>query len=318
MQPQHYLVLKVSVVYRRNKRNMPADEEELYLALEDGVDFLELLSPIKHENQQLTCEKMVLGERDASGRRRPIGTGEMIDIPADTVIAAVGEKVDTEFYQALGIHTDNYGKVVSNQETLETNIPGVYVIGDANLGPATIVEAIADATKAANNICLVHNHHYEKDNLNSDVAFVRNKRGILVTDEMSCSQASRCLECSTICESCMDVCPNRANIVVYVEGKPQIVHVDRMCNECGNCETFCPYASAPYKDKFTLFNSEADFYDSTNSGFYVQNPVDKICLLRLWGTVSTIQLTDQGLDVPEDLIALMVTMIEEYAYCMQA
>ena len=187
---------------------------------------------------------MVLGERDASGRRRPIGTGEMIDIPADTVIAAVGEKVDTEFYQALGIHTDNYGKVVSNQETLETNIPGVYVIGDANLGPATIVEAIADATKAANNICLVHNHHYEKDNLNSDVAFVRNKRGILVTDEMSCSQASRCLECSTICESCMDVCPNRANIVVYVEGKPQIVHVDRMCNECGNCETFCPYASA--------------------------------------------------------------------------
>ena len=53
---------------------------------------------------------MVLGERDASGRRRPIGTGEMIDIPADTVIAAVGEKVDTEFYQALGIHTDNYGK----------------------------------------------------------------------------------------------------------------------------------------------------------------------------------------------------------------
>lgn len=74
----------------------------------------------------------------------------------------------------------------------------------------------------------------------------------------------------------------------------------------------------PYKDKFTLFNSEADFYDSTNSGFYVQNPVDKICLLRLWGTVSTIQLTDQGLDVPEDLIALMVTMIEEYAYCMQA
>lgn len=57
VQPQHCLVLKVSVVYRRNKRNMPADEEELYLALEDGVDFLELLSPIKHENQQLTCEK---------------------------------------------------------------------------------------------------------------------------------------------------------------------------------------------------------------------------------------------------------------------
>ena len=66
---------------------------------------------------------------------------------------------------------------------------------------------------------------------------------------------------------------------MYVEGKPQIVHVDRMCNECGNCETFCPYASALQRQ--ILFNSEA-FYDSTNSGFYVQNPVDKICLLRLW------------------------------------
>ncbi len=101
--------------------------------------------------------------------------------------------------------------------------------------------------------------------------------------------------------------------------KPQIVHVDRMCNECGNCETFCPYASAPYKDKFTLFNSESDFFMTVLIQVSMFKILwIKICLLRLWGTVSTIQLTDQGLDVPEDLIALMVTMIEEYAYCMQA
>ncbi|MTD38106.1 putative selenate reductase subunit YgfK [Erwinia sp. CPCC 100877] len=311
-------VKKVSVVYRRDKRNMPADEEELYLALEDGVEFLELLSPIKLENNFLTCEIMRLGNRDASGRRKPVGTGEFTDVPADTVIAAVGEKVDTEFYQSIGIQTDQYGKVVSNPTTLETNLKDVYVIGDANLGPATIVEAIADATKAANNICHVHNKHYELTNLNDNVALVRNKRGILQSDEARLGQPENCLECSTICEACMDVCPNRANIVVTVNGAPQIVHVDRMCNECGNCETFCPYSSAPYKDKFTLFNSEADFEDSTNSGFYVIDPREKRCLVRLWNNVSTIQLTDPDAPIPADLIALMDTMIEEYSYCMQA
>lgn len=312
-------VKKVSVVYRRDKRNMPADEEELYLALEDGVEFLELLSPTKLEDGSLTCEKMRLGERDGSGRRRPVGTGEFVEVPADTVIAAVGEKVDTDFYQSIGITTDQYGKVVSNQETLETNLKDVYVIGDANLGPATIVEAIADATKAAGNICQIHNDHYEQTNLNTDVASVRNKRGVLEANEALCGQASNCLECSTICESCMDVCPNRANIVVNVKGQPQpqIVHIDRMCNECGNCETFCPYASAPYKDKFTLFNTEADFENSTNSGFYVIDPREKTCLVRLWGNTSTINLKDQGVDIPSDIIDLMDTMIEEYEYCMQ-
>ena len=310
-------VKKVSVVYRRDKRNMPADEEELYLALEDGVEFLELLSPIKLENGLLTCEVMRLGARDSSGRRRPEGTGEKTTVLADTVIAAVGEKVDTKFYQSIGIETNQYGKVISNQETLETNLENVYVIGDANLGPATIVEAIADATKAANNICRVHNHHYEATNLNNDRTFVRNKRGTLETNTALCGQAADCLECSTICESCMDVCPNRANIVITVKGEPQIVHVDRMCNECGNCETFCPYASAPYKDKFTLFNTKNDFENSTNSGFYVIDSTKKSCLVRLLNNVVTIQLTDQTVDLPQDIIELMKTVIDKYDYCLQ-
>src|SRR5699024_7494146 len=104
---------KVRLVYRRNKRNMPADEEELQLALNDGVEFCELLSPIKLVDGQLTCEKMELGQRDDSGRRKPVATGEFIEIPADTVIAAVGEKVDTAFYQSIGIETDQYGRVMA-------------------------------------------------------------------------------------------------------------------------------------------------------------------------------------------------------------
>ena len=309
-------VQKASIIYRRDKRNMPADEEELQLAVNDGVNFLELLSPISLEDGKLRCEVMVLGERDASGRRKPEPTGEFVEVLADTVVSAVGEKVDTEFYQSLGINTTDRGRVANDHDTLETNIEGVYVVGDANLGPATIVEAIADATKAANNICEIHNKNYERANKNINKTAVRNKRAILAGGGTCIPEASKCLECSTICESCVDVCPNRANMVIDVHGNPQIIHIDRMCNECGNCETFCPYASAPYKDKFTLFNSEEDFLDSTNEGFFVIDPTKKVCKLRLGNEISTITLTDTNISVPNALLDMMETVIEDYAFCL--
>lgn len=309
-------VKKASLVYRRNKRNMPADEEELYSVLEDEVEFLELLAPVSLENGKLTCEIMELGARDASGRKKPMPTGRFTEVLADTVVAAVGEKIDTEFFQALGIQTDARGQVLVNPETLETNLKGVYVIGDANRGPATIVEAIADATRAADNICEIHNKNYERANFNIDRAVPRAKRGLLVAEDHSMTQSERCLECSTICESCVDVCPNRANVVIQVGGNPQIMHIDRMCNECGNCETFCPYASAPYKDKFTLFNTEDDLYNSTNQGFYVVDPEKRICLVRFDEQIETIILSEGNLTIPNGLLDMMETVIEDYAFCL--
>ncbi len=70
-----------------------------------------------------------------------------------------------------------------------------------------------------------------------------------------------------MCEVCCDVCPNRANVAIKVPGlaKHQVVHVDGMCNECGNCAVFCPYQEGrPYKDKLTLFWSEQDMENSEN------------------------------------------------------
>ena len=69
-------VEKVSLVYRRTRRYMPADEEELVMAVEDGVEFAELLAPVKLENGVLYCKKMVLGDMDASGRRGVVETDE--------------------------------------------------------------------------------------------------------------------------------------------------------------------------------------------------------------------------------------------------
>ncbi|MCH4170728.1 MAG: putative selenate reductase subunit YgfK [Lactobacillus sp.] len=309
-------VKTASIVYRRNKRNMPADEEELVFAEQDGVLFQELLSPVSFENGELKCEVMALGEYDASGRRRPVPTGKFTTVHADTVIAAVGEKIDTAFYQQVGIDTDDRGYVKSNPQTLETNLPNTYVIGDAHRGPATIVEAIADATAAANDIVEVHNHNFERDDHNINLAVPRQKRGVLVTPDSDTTQAERCLECSTVCESCVDVCPNRANVVINVNGNPQILHVDRMCNECGNCETFCPYASAPYKDKFTLFNSEADLHDSTNQGFYVKDPAGLQVLVRYNNNEQVLDLNNANLPLPQGLIDMMKAVIEDYSYTL--
>lgn len=111
-----------------------------------------------------------------------------------------------------------------------------------------------------------------------------------------------------MCENCADVCPNRANISLIVNGEAQIIHVDRLCNECGNCETFCPYDSAPYKDKFTLFSSQQDFSDSDNEGFFVQN--DGKYLVRL----DRSEFVSDGSGLPDGLAELMKTAAKKLAY----
>ena len=75
----------------------------------------------------------------------------------------------------------------------------------------------------------------------------------------ACCEGSRCLDCNTVCENCADSCPNRANVVIKLsDGRHQILHIDKMCNECGNCTQFCPYASEPCRDKFTLFQTKEE------------------------------------------------------------
>jgi putative selenate reductase len=266
-------VQRVSIVYRRTRRYMPADEEELRLTLEDGVEFHELLAPHALKDGMLTCVKMTLGAPDASGRRSPVPTEEKTEIPADTVISAIGDAVDGGYYQNCGIRTDKSGKAAVNTDTLESSLPGVYVIGDALRGPATVAEAIADAIKCSEAIAGAAKAakkavgKYDSLNLNPDIGPALDKKGTLCCDLESCHDSQRCLECATLCECCADVCPNRANMVIEADGRRQVVHLDALCNECGNCEVFCPYEGAPYKDKFTMFSCEEDFADSENQGF---------------------------------------------------
>ena len=308
-------VEKVSLVYRRTKRFMPADAEELEMAVADGVEFAELLAPVKLENGKLTCRKMVLGDYDESGRRGVVETDELVEVLADTVIAAVGEKVPTGYYQKNGIAVDDRGRAVVNPETMETSVNGIYAVGDGVKGPATVVEGIRDGRLAAEAIAKKTLARDFEDNVDEDGIYA--KKGQLLR-ESSEPESSRCLTCSAICENCVEVCPNRANISVKVPGKAmhQIIHVDYMCNECGNCKSFCPYDSAPYLDKFTLFANEADMENSKNQGFAVLDKEAGKCKVRLFGKVLDYVAGTTPEEVPEGLRGIIDTVIKDYGYLL--
>ena len=305
-------VENVRLIYRRTKRYMPADEEELQLAIEDGVEFLELLAPVGAENGKLKCSVMELGAPDASGRRSPVDTGRTEEYPADTIIAAIGETIDTSLYAELGVEMDAKGRPVVDANMMTTEA-GVYAVGDSRRGPATVVEAIADSAKAAAAIAGISYDKYAEENVAADEKLYTAKKGVQSRDT-SKTPDDRCLGCPTVCEVCTDVCPNRANVAIHVPGKckAQIIHVDGMCNECGNCEVFCPYKGGrPYKDKFTLYWTEEDFLDSTNEGFL---PLEGTQVkVRLDGKVETVDVAGET-DLSADAVAVIRTVLKDYAY----
>lgn len=302
----------VRLIYRRTKRYMPADEEELQLAIEDGVEFLELLAPVGAENGTLKCSVMELGAPDASGRRSPVDTGRTEEYPADTIIAAIGETIDTSLYAELGVEMDAKGRPVVDANMMTTEA-GVYAVGDSRRGPATVVEAIADSAKAAAAIAGISYDKYAEENVAADEKLYTVKKGVQSRDT-SKTPDDRCLGCPTVCEVCTDVCPNRANVAIHVPGKckAQIIHVDGMCNECGNCEVFCPYKGGrPYKDKFTLYWTEEDFLDSINEGFL---PLEGTQVkVRLDGKVETVDVAGET-DLSADAVAVIRTVLKDYAY----
>ena len=305
----------VRLIYRRTKRYMPADEEELQLAIEDGVEFLELLAPVGAENGKLKCSVMELGAPDASGRRSPVDTGRTEEYPADTIIAAIGETIDTTLYAELGVEMDAKGRPVVDANMMTTEA-GVYAVGDSRRGPATVVEAIADSAKAAAAIAGISYDKYAEENIAADEKMYTAKKGVQSRDTKK-TPDDRCLGCPTVCEVCTDVCPNRANVAIHVPGKckAQIIHVDGMCNECGNCEVFCPYKGGrPYKDKFTLYWTEEDFLDSTNEGFLVLDGTQ--VKVRLDGKVETVDVA-QETDLPADAVAVIRTVLKDYAYLIR-
>jgi len=347
-------VEKVFIIYRRTEDEMPADREEYELALKEGVIFKSLLLPESFSKTNiLKCRRMVLGEPDSSGRRRPVPTEETEKIAVDSVISAIGEYTDSKFLSACGLKIEKNNRPYVNAKTLETNLKNVFIGGDALRGSSTVVESIADARKAAEAIVKREISDWkdlDKDfNLGFDrkqqIPEIYNKKSRLILPKISEddrviaeNEAGRCLECNVICNKCVDVCPNRANLAIEIDKKEgfqdayQILHLDALCNECGNCATFCPYDGKPYKDKLTLFTMMKDFKNSKNNGFIISGfPGNQLVTLRLKNNLWKLKLDKNDKLIPVDyeypkdynikelkkVSVIISTVLKDYRYLIE-
>ncbi|HEX6975665.1 MAG TPA: FAD-dependent oxidoreductase [Vicinamibacterales bacterium] len=145
---------KVTVLYRRTRREMPCLLDEVEAAEIEGVDVHLLVAPVRIERTAahrllLTCQRMTLGDPDASGRRQPVPVaGSEFALECSTVIAATGQSVEREIAERDGLQVTGWG-IAADDTTLATNIPGVFAGGDAVLGPDLAVRAVAAGRMAA-------------------------------------------------------------------------------------------------------------------------------------------------------------------------
>jgi putative selenate reductase len=285
---------EVRLSYRRSREEMPADEEELRSALAEGGKLMELTLPERlypgPEGPRLSLRVMEGGERDESGRRKPRPTGETISVDCELLVAAVGEAPDAALLEALGIPCGPGGRPLVDERTQESGSPGVYAGGDAARGPASIISAEADGRRAAYAILRAAGIEppaspysppppdYGRLAARGEFA---ESRAVETSFPGSASfvarEAERCLNCDSACLRCVEVCPNRANFALPIRRDGsieapfaqsiQILHVDYLCNECGNCGVFCPYEGKPFRDKPSLFRDRAGMEASGNAGF---------------------------------------------------
>lgn len=228
---------EVNLIYRRTKEEMPAALEEIVGMLDEEVKLIELTAPecMLVEGGRVkanVCFRMQLGEKDASGRPRPIKIeGSEFELQADSVISAIGQRVNADFFPDK--------KLTIDPITHETQIKNVFAGGDATRGASTLIKAIGDGKNVAESITrraveaskvvtglLAKSIDPEK----LRTAKARRQTGTIMPeiglDERSgfkmviktldeataWAEAARCLQCDEICSVCVSVCPNRANM----------------------------------------------------------------------------------------------------------
>ncbi|MCP5086814.1 MAG: putative selenate reductase subunit YgfK, partial [Rhodobacteraceae bacterium] len=303
---------------------MPSDPEEVQAAIDEGIKLNELTQPecMLVEDGHVrsnVCFKMELGEKDASGRPRPIKIdGSEFELNVDTLITAIGQRVVLDFLPG--------GELTVDKDSMETQLEGLFAGGDAIRGASSLINAIGDGRRAAGSIMKKAGHEprvrlapedRRRPNL-PDLGIRQARRGFgtempeldpqerlnfelyvkTLTEAEAVDEASRCLQCDLVCNVCVSVCPNRANLALRAEPVSyplqramrsgdgtevetldkveigqfyQIVNLADFCNECGNCDTFCPTSGAPYKDKPKMHLTRASL-EAYGEGFHLVGP----------------------------------------------
>jgi formate dehydrogenase beta subunit len=145
---------EVNILYRRTRAEMPASPEEVEAALEEGINIVFLIGHLRIDRKDgrlsMTCNRMELGEPDASGRRRPVPIkGSEFAEDYDAIIGAIGQRpeIPAEFKVKTG-----RGNTIQADDTMATSQPGVWAGGDAVTGPDSVIRAIAAGRRAASSI----------------------------------------------------------------------------------------------------------------------------------------------------------------------
>jgi formate dehydrogenase beta subunit len=146
---------KVTILYRRTRKEMPATDEEIEETLNEGVNISFLAAPTNvsdaGDRLKVECIKMELGEPDASGRRRPVPIeGSEYTLEVDNLIMAIGQR--SKVPSGFGLSTDKWGNIEADPESLATSKQGVFAGGDVVRGPSSVIEAIAHGRTAASSI----------------------------------------------------------------------------------------------------------------------------------------------------------------------
>ena len=244
---------RVVILYRRTEMEMPAQKEEIRDAREEGIEILTLASPMEIMVEEgrlkgVQCIKNRLGTPDRSGRRAPVPVeGSEFLLEADLVIPAVGQRPDTP-WQDSALQLSPWGTVQVNPDTMETTMEGIFCLGDAVTGPATVIEAVAaghqvvaaveqrlsasrpDLEKMSQGILKNQNNDEAEEylpipddvaiasraeplNLDPDerrLSFEEVDQGF--TRETATAEAERCLNCGGCCEcmQCVEACQVKA------------------------------------------------------------------------------------------------------------
>ncbi len=248
---------EVTILYRRTRRDMPANPEEVEEALREGIRIEFLVAPLRAigENgrlRALVCQRMQQGAPDASGRRRPIPIpGSTFDVPVDTLIPAISQSLAIEGVSGLELNESGFIRTVPGSSA--TPLPGVFACGDAVLGPSTVIDCIAAGKEAAADIHAALSGTPRSRDERPNVAlppqrfppfvpprqrveipracvteriynFDEIERGL--SEEEAVAEAQRCLACGVCCECLQCVSACRAGAVVHHQADRQVeLHV---------------------------------------------------------------------------------------------
>jgi glutamate synthase (NADPH/NADH) small chain len=151
---------EVHIIYRRSRNELPARHEEVENAEEEGIIFDLLVNPVRFIGDgrgnvsEIELIRMELGEPDESGRRRPIEIPKSeYKMPIDNVIIAIGQSPNQIIQQTTdGLEVTRWGTIITDEETMQTSLEGVYAGGDVVSGAATVISAMGAGKTAANSI----------------------------------------------------------------------------------------------------------------------------------------------------------------------